>query len=204
MASKGYIIVAPNRRGMPGYGTKWNEDISKDHGGKAISDYLAAIDALSKESFVDKSRLGCVGASYGGYSSFYLEGVHKNRFKTFIAHDGIFDFRSMYGSTEEVWFTNWEYGGPYWDSTNAAAQRSYKFSSPSNFVARWNRPILILHGGKDYRVPVEQALQAFQAAQLRGLKSRLVYLPEENHWVLHAQNALVWQREFFRWLEETL
>ncbi|MES2646618.1 MAG: S9 family peptidase [Bacteroidota bacterium] len=204
MASQGYIIVAPNRRGMPGHGTKWNEDISKDHGGKAISDYLAAIDNVSKETFVDKSRLGCVGASYGGYSAFYLAAFHKNRFKTFIAHDGIFDFRSMYGSTEEIWFPDWDYGGAYWDTANAAAQKSYKLFSPSNFVTKWNRPILILHGGKDYRVPAEQGMQAFQAAQLRGLKSRFVYLPDENHWVLTAQNALVWQREFFRWLDETL
>ncbi|CAN5630926.1 S9 family peptidase [soil metagenome] len=204
MASQGYIIVAPNRRGMPGHGTKWNEDISKDHGGKAIKDYLSAIDKVSEESFVDKQRLGCVGASYGGYSVFYLAAFHKNRFKTFIAHDGIFDFRSMYGSTEEVWFPNWDYGGAYWDTNNAAAQKSYKQFSPSNFVAKWNRPILIFHGGKDYRVPAEQGMQAFQAAQLRGLKSRFVYLPDENHWVLNTQNALVWQREFFRWLDETL
>jgi dipeptidyl aminopeptidase/acylaminoacyl peptidase len=204
IASQGYIVVAPNRRGMPGHGTKWNEDISKDHGGKAMQDYLAAIDALSREPFVDKSRLGCAGASYGGYSAFYLAGIHNNRFKTFIAHDGIFDMRSMYGSTEEVWFPNWDYGGPYWDKTNAKAQHSYSQFSPSDFVAKWNKPILIFHGGKDYRVPYEQGLQAFQAAQLRGIKSRFIFLPDENHWVLHAQNALVWQREFFRWLKETL
>ena len=204
MASNGYIVVAPNRRGMPGHGTKWNEQISKDHGGIAMQDYLSAIDAMSKESFVDKNRLGCIGASYGGYSVFMLAGMHNNRFKTLIAHDGIFDFRSMYGTTEEVWFPDWDYGGPYWDKKNAAAQKSYQQFSPSNFVEKWNTPILIFHGGKDYRVPLEQGMQAFQAAQLKGIKSRFVVLPDENHWVLHAQNAMVWQHEFYKWLGETL
>jgi dipeptidyl aminopeptidase/acylaminoacyl peptidase len=204
MASNGYIVVAPNRRGMPGHGTKWNEQISKDHGGLAMQDYLSAIDAVSNEPFVDKNRLGCVGASYGGYSAFMLAGIHNKRFKTFIAHDGIFDFRSMYGSTEELWFPDWDYGGPYWDTKNAAAQKSYAQFSPSNFVSKWDTPILIFHGAKDYRVPLEQGLQAFQAAQLKGIKSKLVVMPEENHWVLHAQNAQVWQNEFYKWLKETL
>jgi dipeptidyl aminopeptidase/acylaminoacyl peptidase len=204
MASNGYIIVAPNRRGMPGHGTAWNEEISKDHGGLAIKDYLSAIDNVSSESFVDKARLGCVGASYGGYSVYMLAGVHKKRFKTFIAHDGIFDFRSMYGTTEEIWFPNWDYGGPYWDKNNAAAQKSYKEFSPSNYVANWDTPILIFHGEKDFRVPLEQGLQAFQAAQLQGIKSRLIVMQDENHWVLHPQNALVWQHEFYKWLKETL
>lgn len=204
MAANGYIVVAPNRRGMPGHGTKWNEDISKDHGGQAIRDYLSAIDAVSKEKFVDKNRLGCVGASYGGYSVFMLAGMHNNRFKSFISHDGIFDFKSMYGTTEEMWFVNWDYGGAYWDKKNAAAQRSYAQFSPSNFVDKWNTPILIYQGGKDYRVPIEQGQQAFQAAQLRGIKSKFILLPDQNHWVLTAQDALVWQREFYKWLEETL
>lgn len=204
MAANGYVVVAPNRRGMPGHGVEWNEQISKDHGGQAMNDYLSAIDAMAKESFVDKSRLGCVGASYGGYSAFYLAGIHNNRFKTFIAHDGIFDFKSMYGTTEEVFFTDWEYGGPYWDKNNTVAQKSYSKFDPSNLVDKWNTPILIFQGGKDYRVPDGQAFEAFQAAQLRGIKSRLVYLPTENHWVLTAQNALVWQREFYKWLKETL
>lgn len=204
MASNGYIIVAPNRRGMPGHGTAWNEEISKDNGGLAIQDYLSAIDDMSKESFVDKDHLGCVGASYGGYSVYMLAGVHKKRFKTFIAHDGIFDFRSMYGTTEEMWFPNWEYGGPYWDKDNAAAQKSYKEFSPSNFVANWDTPILIFHGEKDYRVPLEQGLQAFQAAQLQGIKSKLIIMQDENHWVLHPQNALIWQHEFYKWLKETI
>jgi dipeptidyl aminopeptidase/acylaminoacyl peptidase len=204
MASQDYIIVAPNRRGMPGHGTKWNEQVSKDHGGQAIKDYLSAIDEISKEKYVDKNRLGCVGASYGGYSVFLLAGIHNNRFKTFIAHDGIFDMRSMYGTTEEMWFVNWDWGGPYWDKSNKAAQKSYSQFNPINYVDKWNTPIMIVQGGRDYRVPIEQGLQAFQAAQLRGIKSKLLLLPEENHWVLSAQNALVWQREFFKWLSETL
>ncbi|MEP7256520.1 MAG: prolyl oligopeptidase family serine peptidase, partial [Ferruginibacter sp.] len=204
MAANGYIIVAPNRRGMPGYGTKWNEDISKDHGGQAMKDYLSAIDALSKENFVDKNRLGCVGASYGGYSVFMLAGMHNNRFKTFISHDGIFDFKSMYGTTEELWFVDWDYGGAYWDKKNAAAQKSYAQFSPSNFVDKWNTPILIYQGGRDYRVPIEQGQQAFQAAQLRGIKSKFILLPDQNHWVSTSQDALVWQHEFYKWLEETL
>jgi dipeptidyl aminopeptidase/acylaminoacyl peptidase len=204
MASQGYIIVAPNRRGMPGHGTKWNEQISKDWGGQVMKDYLSAIDAVSKETFVDKNRLGCVGASYGGYSALMLAGIHNNRFKTFIAHDGVFDLKSWYGTTEEMWFANWDIGGPYWDKNNKAAQKTYSQFSPSNFVGKWNTPIMIIQGGKDYRTPIEQGLQAFQAAQLRGIKSKLLYLPDENHWVLSPQNALVWQHEFYKWLEETL
>lgn len=200
MAAQGYIVVAPNRRGMPGHGVKWNEDISKDWGGQAIRDYLTAIDDMSKEPYVDKSRLGAVGASYGGYSVYMLAGVHKNRFKTFIAHDGLFDLRSWYGTTEELWFANWDIGA-YWDPANA---KSYAEFNPSNFVNNWNAPIMIVQGGIDFRVGIEQGLQAYQAAQLKGLKSKLVYFPEENHWVLSAQNAIVWQREFFNWLKETL
>jgi len=203
MASQGYIIVAPNRRGMPGHGTQWNEEISKDWGGQVMQDYLSAIDDASKLPYVDKNRLGCVGASYGGFSVFYLAGIHNNRFKTFIAHDGVFDFRSMYGTTDELFFENWEMGGAYWDKDNAIAQKSFS-QSPSNMVEKWNTPILIFQGGKDYRVSIGQGQQAFQAAQLRGIKSRFIYFPEENHWVLSPQNALVWQHEFFKWLDETL
>lgn len=203
MASQGYIVVAPSRRGMPGFGTAWNEEISKDWGGQAMKDYLIAIDDVSKEPYVDKNRLGCVGASYGGFSVFELAGMHNKRFKTFIAHDGVFDFRSMYGTTDEMWFENWEKGGAYWQNNNAVAQKSFS-QSPSNFVDKWDTPIMIVQGGRDYRVPIEQGQQAFQAAQLRGIKSKFVYLPEENHWVLKPQNAMVWQLEFFGWLKETL
>lgn len=204
MASQGYVVVAPNRRGMYGHGQAWNEQISKDYGGQVMDDYLSAIDDVSKESYVDKTRLGCIGASYGGYSVFYLAGIHSNRFKSFIAHDGIFNTQSMFGTTEEVFFNNWDFGGPYWEKNNTAAQKSYNQFNPINFVDKWNTPILIIQGGKDYRVPIGQAQEAFQAAQLQGIKSRLLYLPEENHWVLKPQNGMVWQREFYKWLKETL
>ena len=204
MAANGYIIVAPNRRGMPGFGVEWNEQISKDYGGQNMKDYLSAIDAVAKEPYVDADRLGCIGASYGGYSVFYLASRHEGRFKSFISHDGIFNWRSMYGTTEELFFVNWDLGGPYWDKGNTAAQRSYSEFNPINFVDKWDSPILIIQGGKDFRVPIGQGLEAFQAAQLQGIKSKLLYFPEENHWVLSAQNSLVWQREFYKWLEETV
>ena len=203
MAAGGYIIVAPNRRGMYGHGREWNEQISKDWGGQVMKDYLSAIDEVSKEPYVDKDRLGCIGASFGGYSSFWLAGNHNNRFKTFISHDGIFDMRSMYGTTDELFFENWEKGGPYWSKDNNV-QKAYNEFNPITYADKWNRPILVIQGGKDYRVPTEQGLQAFQAAQLLGLKSKLMYFPDENHWVLKPQNALVWQREFSKWLKETL
>ncbi len=204
MAANGYIIVAPNRRGMPGHGVEWNEQISKDYGGQNMQDYLSAIDDVANESYVDKNRLGCIGASYGGYSVFYLASIHEGRFKSFISHDGIFNLQSMYGTTEELFFVNWDIGGPYWDKSNAAAQKSYADFNPINFVDKWDTPILIIQGGKDFRVPIGQSLEAFQAAQLQGIKSKLLYFPEENHWVLSAQNSLVWQREFYKWLDETV
>jgi dipeptidyl aminopeptidase/acylaminoacyl peptidase len=204
MASQGYVIVAPNRRGMPGHGVSWNEQISKDWGGQVMDDYLAAIDDVAKENYVDKTRLGAVGASYGGYSVFYLAGIHNKRFKTFISHCGVFNLESMYGTTEEVFFTDWDNGGPYWEKDNAAAQKTYTQFNPINLVSKWDTPILIIQGGKDYRVPIGQGQEAFQVAQLLGIKSRFMLFPEENHWVLKPQNALVWQREFFGWLKETL
>jgi len=204
MAAQGYIIVAPNRRGMPGHGVEWNEAISKDYGGQPMRDYLSAIEEVAKESYVDNERLGAVGASFGGYSIFYLAGIHNKRFKSFIAHDGIFNMQSMYGTTEELFFTNWDNGGAYWEKDNKAAMKTYSEFNPINLVNNWDTPILIVQGGKDYRVPDGQAFEAFQAAQLKGIKSRLMYFPNENHWVLKAQNGLVWQREFFRWLKETL
>ncbi|MBL7886131.1 MAG: S9 family peptidase [Flavobacterium sp.] len=204
MASQGYIIVAPNRRGMHGHGVAWNEQISKDWGGQVMDDYLSAIDDVAKESYVDASRLGAVGASYGGYSVFQLAGIHNNRFKTFISHCGVFNLESMYGTTEEVFFNNWDHGGAYWEKDNAVAQKTYSKFNPIKMVDKWNTPILIIQGGKDYRVPIGQGQEAFQAAQLRGIKSRFVLFPEENHWVLKPQNALVWQSEFYKWLKETL
>ena len=204
MAANGYIVVAPNRRGMPGHGVEWNEQISKDWGGQVIDDYLSAIDDVVKEKYVDAGRLGCVGASYGGYSVFYLAGIHNNRFKTFIAHDGVYNTQSMFGTTEEVFFSNWDFGGAYWEKDNAVAQKTYTTFNPMSIVEKWNKPILIIQGGKDFRVPVGQGQEAFQAAQLQGIKSRFLYFPEENHWVLKPQNAQVWQGEFFKWLKETL
>ncbi len=206
MAANGYIVVAPNRRGMPGHGVEWNEQISKDWGGQVMDDYLSAIDDVSKESYVDKERLGAIGASYGGYSVYYLAGIHNGRFKTFIAHNGVFDLKSMYGTTEELFFTNWDAGGPWWETDNKAAQKTYKEFDPSSteLVNKWNTPMLIYVGGRDYRVPMGQGQEAYQILQLKGIKSRFIYFPEENHWVLKPQNSLIWHKEFFKWLKETL
>ena len=203
MAANDYIIVAPNRRGLPGFGQEWNEQISKDYGGQNIKDLLTAIDEMAKEPFVDKTKLGAVGASYGGYSVMYLVGNHEGRFSAFIAHDGIFNFEHMYTSTEEMWFVNWDYGGAYWDKTNAAAQRSYTFS-PHKYVQNWDTPILIIQGEKDFRVPPEQGIAAFNAAILRDVPAQFLYFPEENHWVLQPQNGILWQRVFFNWLDKWL
>lgn len=200
MTANGYIVVAPNRRGMPGWGTKWNEEISRDWGGQPMRDYLAATDYAKTLPYVDGDRVAAVGASYGGYSVFMLAGIHENRFKTFIAHDGLFDMKSWYLTTEELWFANWDLGSP-WEKP---LPKAYTEFNPSNFVEKWNKPIMIVQGGIDFRVPYEQGQEAFQAAKLRGLKTKLVYFPNENHWVLHPQNGLVWQREFFEWLKETL
>ena len=204
MAANGYIVVAPNRRGMPGHGMEWNEQISKDWGGQAIDDYLSAVDEVAREKYVDSSRLGCIGASYGGYSVFYLAGIHNNRFKTFVAHDGVFNTQSMFGTTDEIFFSNWDFGGAYWEKNNSVAQKTYTTFNPMTLVEKWMTPILIIQGGKDFRVPIGQGQEAFQAAQLLGIKSRFLYFPEENHWVLKPQNAQVWQGEFFKWLRETL
>jgi len=203
MAANGYIIVAPNRRGLPGFGQEWNEQISKDYGGQNIKDYLTAIDELSKEPFVDETRLGAVGASYGGFSVFFLAGNHDGRFKAFISHDGMFNFEHQYLTTEEMWFANWDIGGPFWEKENAAAQRSYTFS-PHNFVQNWDTPILVIHGEKDFRVPPDQGMAAFNAAVLRDIPAQFLYFPEENHWVLQAQNGILWQRVFFNWLDKWL
>lgn len=204
MASQGYIVIAPNRRGLPGFGVEWNAQISGDWGGQPMRDCLSAIDDIAKEPYVDKDRLGAVGASYGGYSIYYLAGIHQKRFKTFIAHCGVFNLESMYGTTEELFFNNNEIGGAYWEERNAVAQKSYKEFNPIKKINNWDTPILIIHGGKDYRVPEEQGFQAFTAAQLKGIRSELLYFPDENHWVLQPQNGLLWQRTFFKWLKETL
>ncbi len=203
MAANDYIIVAPNRRGLPSFGQEWNEQISGDYGGQNMKDYLSAIDALAEESFVDEDRLGAVGASYGGFSIYWLAGHHNKRFKAFIAHDGLFNLETQYLETEELFFANWDMGGPYWDKNNEIAQRTFA-NSPHRFVDKWDTPIMIIHGEKDYRVLYSQGLQAFTAARLRGIPAKYVDFPEENHWVLAPQNGILWQREFFGWLNEWL
>ena len=203
MAAQGYVIVAPNRRGCPSFGQEWTDQISGDYSGQNIKDYLAAIDEVSKEPWVDVDHRGCVGASYGGYSTYYLAGVHENRFKAFIAHCGIFNFESMYGHTEELFFVTNDYGGAYWDKDNATAQRSYA-NSPHKLVANWNAPIMIITGEKDYRIPYSQSLEAFTAARVQGIDARLVSFENEAHQVFQPQNSVVWNREFFAWLDKYL
>jgi dipeptidyl aminopeptidase/acylaminoacyl peptidase len=203
MAAEGYVIVAPNRRGCPSFGQEWTDQISGDYSGQNIKDYLAAIDEVSKEPWVDVDHRGCVGASYGGYSTYYLAGVHENRFKAFIAHCGIFNFESMYGHTEELFFVTNDYGGAYWETDNATAMRSYA-NSPHKKVANWNAPIMIITGEKDYRIPYSQSLEAFTAARVQGLDARLVSFENEAHQVFQPQNSVVWNREFFDWLNTYL
>ena len=203
MAAEGYIIVAPNRRGCPSFGQEWTDQISGDYSGQNIRDYLAAIDEVSKEPFVDTERRGCVGASYGGYSTYYLAGVHEGRFKAFIAHCGIFNFESMYGHTEELFFVTNDYGGAYWEMDNATAQRSYA-NSPHKKVGNWDSPIMIITGEKDYRIPYSQSLEAFTAARVQGIDARLVSFENEAHQVFQPQNSVVWNREFFDWLNKYL
>lgn len=203
MASQGYVVVAPNRRGCPSFGSEWREQISGDYAGQNIQDYLAAIDTVAKEPWCDTEHMGCVGASYGGYSVYYLAGNHDNRFKAFISHCGIFNFESMYGETEELFFINHDYGGNYWDKSNKIAQRSYA-NSPHKFVDKWNTPILIITGEFDFRIPYTQSLQAFTAARLKGVDARLVEFENEAHQVFKPQNSIVWNREFFGWLDKYL
>jgi dipeptidyl aminopeptidase/acylaminoacyl peptidase len=199
MAANGYIVVAPNRRGLPSFGEEWNDEISRDWGGQCMNDYLSAIDSMAKEPFVNKDKLGAVGASFGGFSVFWLAGHHNKRFKVFIAHDGTFNFESMYGGTEELWFNNHEFGGPYWNG-----YVDYKKFSPHLFVKNWDTPILIITNEKDYRVPYEQGLEAYTAARMMNVPARLLTFPDENHWVLKAQNSVLWQRTFYGWLDKYL
>ena len=201
MAAQGYVVVAPNRRGLPSFGQEWLDQISGDYAGQNIRDYLSAIDDVAREPWADETRMGCVGASYGGYSVFFLAGCHEKRFKAFIAHCGIFNFESMYGETEELFFINNDYGGPYWDRSNQVAQRSYA-NSPHKFVDKWDTPILIFTGEYDFRIPYTQSLEAFTAARVRGIPARLVEFENEAHQVFRPQNSLVWNREFFGWLDK--
>lgn len=203
MAANGYIVVAPNRRGLPGFGQEWLEQISGDYGGQNMLDYFSAIDALAKEPFVDADNLGCTGASYGGFSVYWLAGNHNNRFKAFLSHAGIFNTEAQYLETEELFFANWDMGGPFWDKSNVIAQKTYA-TSPHKFVDKWNTPIMVTHGEMDYRILASQAMMAFNAAQLKGIPSRMLIFPDENHWIAQPQNGVLFQREFARWFDQWL
>ena len=203
MAANDYVIVAPNRRGLPGFGQEWLEQISGDYGGQNMKDYLSAIDAVKQESWVDENRLGAVGASYGGFSVYWLAGHHNKRFKAFIAHDGMFNLEAQYLETDEMWFVNWDLGGPFWEKYNQTAQKSYA-NSPHKFVQYWDTPIMVIHSEKDYRIVASQGMSAYNAAVLRGIPAKYLYFPDENHWVLQPQNGILWQREFYKWLDKWL
>lgn len=203
MAANGYIIIAPNRRGLPGFGTEWLEEISGDYTGLCMQDYFSAIDDIAKEKYVDKERLGCVGASFGGYSVYWLAGHHDKRFKCFIAHDGIFNTQQQYVETEEMWFANWDMGSAPWVKPNGKLQKVFS-DSPHLSVDKWDTPILCIHGQRDFRIEYTQAESAFNAARLRGIPAQLLLFPDENHWVLKPQNGIMWQRTFFRWLDKWL
>lgn len=201
MAANDYIIVAPNRRGLPSFGQDWNDQISGDWGGQAMNDLLSAIDELAKEPFIDADRLGAVGASFGGYSVYWLAGNHNKRFKAFISHCGIFNLESWYGTTEELFFANQDLEGPYWQEP---LPETWRLDSPHDYVDQWDTPLLVIHCEKDFRVPIGEGMQAFQAARLRGIPSRFLYFPDEGHWVAKPQNSLLWQRTFFEWLDTYL
>lgn len=203
MASQGYIVVAPNRRGLPGFGQEWLEQISGDYGGQNMKDYFSAIDEMAKEPYVDAEHLGAVGASYGGFSVYWLAGHHNKRFKAFVAHAGIFNLEQQYLETEEMWFANWDMGGAYWDKSNATAQRTFA-NSPHLFVEKWDTPILVTHGELDYRILASQGMSAFNAAKLRGIPAELLIYPDENHWIAQPQNGILFQRVFFSWLDKWL
>lgn len=204
MASNGYIMVAPNRRGVPGFGTEWEEQISKDYGGQNMRDYLSAIDyAIATEPAINKAKVGCTGASYGGFSTYWLAGNHNKRFAAFFAHAGIFNTVAQYLETEEMWFANWDLGGPFWDKDNAVAQKSYA-NSPHMFVDKWDTPIMVSHGEYDFRILASQGMQAFNAAKLRGIPAEMVIFPDECHWIQKPQNAVMWQRLYFRWFDRWL
>ena len=204
MASQGYVIVAPNRRGLPGFGQEWLEEISGDWTGQCMKDYLSAIDDAATLPFVDKDRMGAVGASFGGFSVYYLAGHHNKRFKCFISHDGAFNLEAMYTETEENWFSNWEYDDAYWNKDQTARAKKTYENSPHRFVDKWDMPILCIHGEKDYRINATQGMSAFNAARMRGIEAELLIFPDENHWVLKPQNGILWQRTYFEWLDRWL
>ena len=203
MASNGYVVIAPNRRGVPGFGTEWNAQISGDYGGQNMRDYLSAVDYMKRESYIDPARIGAVGASYGGFSVYWLAGHHDKRFSCFIAHAGIFNTEAQYLETEEMWFANWDMGGAPWEKDNAVAQATHA-TSPHKFVDKWDTPILVTHGELDYRILASQGMMAYNAARLRGVPAEMLIFPDENHWILKPQNSVLWQRVFFRWLDRWL
>lgn len=203
MASNGYVVIAPNRRGVPGWGSEWLEQISKDYPGQNMRDYLSAADYMKNEPYIDGDRMGATGASYGGFSTYWLAGNHEGRFAAFFAHAGIFNTEAQYLETEEMWFANFDMGGAYWDKDNAAAQRTFA-ASPHRFIDRWDTPIMISHGEYDFRILASQGMAAFNAARLRGIPAEMVIFPDENHWILKPQNAVMWQRLFFRWFDKWL
>jgi dipeptidyl aminopeptidase/acylaminoacyl peptidase len=203
MASNGYIMIAPNRRGVPGFGTEWEEQISKDYPGQNMRDYLSAVDDMKNEPYIDQEHIGACGASYGGFSIYWLAGNHEGRFAALLAHAGIFNTEAQYLETEEMWFANWDMGGAFWDKDNAAAQRTFAMS-PHRFVDKWTAPIMITHGEFDYRILSSQGEMAFNAACLRGIPAQMLIFPDENHWILKPQNAVMWQRKFFEWFDKWL
>lgn len=203
MAEHGYIVILPNRHGVPSFGKAWNEQISKDYGGQNMQDYLTAADEMKKEPFIDPNGMGCVGASYGGFSVYWLAGHHEKRFNCFIAHAGIFNIESQYFETEEKWFANWDMGGAPWEKDNAIAQRTFA-NSPHKFVDKWDTPILVIHGEYDFRILASQGMMAFDAARMRGIPTEMLLYPDETHWVMKPQNAILWQRTFFSWLDKWL
>ncbi len=203
MASQGYVVIAPNRRGLPGFGTEWNAQISGDYGGQNMKDYLSAVDFMKTKPYIDADHIGATGASYGGFSVYWLAGNHDNRFAALFAHAGIFNTEAQYLETEEMWFANWDLGGAFWEKDNEVAQRSFA-NSPHKFVEKWTAPIMISVGEKDYRILASQGMMAFNAAKLRGIPTRMLVYPEENHWILKPQNALLWQYEFFKWFDKWL
>ena len=204
MAAQGYVVIAPNRRGLPGFGTEWNAQISGDYGGQNMKDYLSAVDYMKQKPWIDGEHIGATGASYGGYSVYWLAGNHNKRFACLLAHAGIFNLEAQYLETEEMWFVNWDLGGPFWEKDNAVAQKTYREADPKRYVQNWDTPIMITAGEKDYRIVFTQATQAFNAAKLRGLDARMVLFPDENHWILTPQNSILWQREFFAWMDKYL
>ena len=203
MAANDYVVILPNRRGTTAFGQEWCEQISGDYGGQNMKDYLSATDHMAKEPFVDAGRIGCVGASYGGFSVFWLAGHHNKRFSAFFAHAGIFNLEHMYMTTEELWFTHWDNGGAPWEKNNKIAQRTYA-TSPHLFIDKWDTPIFITHGEKDYRVPLDQGMAAFNAAKILGVPAEMMIFPDENHWILKPQNSVLWNNVFYQWMNKWL